>query len=64
MAMTQEKADKILKALQIKARRAADARDRFEVALDKAKSRKDWEQICEMSTWGTSPDADAGDWMC
>lgn len=64
MAMTHEKADKIMSALQKKAKRAWEARDKFENALDKAKARKDWIEICEMSTMQASPDADAGDWMC
>lgn len=41
---------------------AYEARDKFSAALEKAKSRPDWEALCAAS--GIHPESDVGDWMC
>jgi ferric-dicitrate binding protein FerR (iron transport regulator) len=43
--------------------RAAQARDRFEQLLEKAKENKAaWERMCQVT--GVSKNSEAGDWMC
>ena len=48
--------------LQALARKAALARDKFEIALEKAKQLPLWEDMCEKA--GICPDSDTSDWMC
>jgi len=43
------------------AEKAADARDKFEEALEKAKEQRNWQAISEAE--GIDPGADVGDWM-
>lgn len=56
------KGQRLIAKLQRMASRAADSRDAFESALERAKERPDWRKVCAEAR--IEPDCNTGDWLC
>jgi hypothetical protein len=55
-----EQQDRVVRRLERLARKAYTADDAFRDALDKAKERPDWQDICDRH--GINPDSNDSDW--